>query len=81
MQKRRSAPDLIKDIVTALRAKPLSYRALDIMLGTSSRSISSYVELLEDLGICEIEFKQKGIYTHRYVHLTEYGKGLKFGKN
>ena len=74
---RRKPSTIIREIIRALKEKPLSLRALDIKLNTSSRTIKEYTALLQDLGILKLSKIKKGKKIITKAELTELGKKIK----
>ena len=68
---------LFMQIIKVLKDGPLSLRSLDIKLNTSSQTILSYTEILQQLGILKLRKIAKGKKITTKAELTPYGRKLK----
>lgn len=75
--KRRKPTILILEILSVLQNGPLSLRAIDIKLNTSSRSIKEYCTLLQKLGLVKLKQKKLNGKIATYAELTKQGTKLK----
>ena len=71
---RRTAKEIIRDIIVALQNKPLSLRSMERVVNADNRMIKKYVRILEELKI--VKLTRKGKYNALHAELTRWGKRL-----
>ena len=71
---RRTAREIIKDIIIVLKDKPLSLRSMERIVNADNRMIKKYVGILEELKI--VKLSRKGKYNALHAELTRFGRRL-----
>lgn len=77
MTKRRKPAVIMRDIIRALRGGPLSFRALETKVNTDDKTISNYVQILQQFRAVRVKTHRNGKRRFRTAELTSFGRMVK----